>query len=258
MSSVLTRIFTSISEIKINTDKSLIFSKYDEVKTFKFEGSQFSTIDKNLDLEDPNRLAQVSIIVSGNTMIYFRSYKKVLELISNIGGFFNGVTYTVYLVLFLYSQNTILFHSISNIISEEEISDSLKKSIVEDIVKTKYFKPELIKIIKPSTILCRSHGSGAGADNLNELRDIRNERDREGRNPERENNFNLNKNFQSKRVQKEIENNRQEPNPNRENNRCPVNDSGTHLPVNIDNSNINQELQSQNRNNIDNSNNSRQ
>jgi hypothetical protein len=181
-------------------------------------------------LED-NRLAQISLIVSGNSVIYFRSYRKLFDLISTIGGFFNSINYASYLILYLYSQNTILFHSISSIISEQEIYDSLENSILENNEKKKIFKPELIKINpKPNSNSIRRLGLD------NEIRDF---------GDERQNNSNLMEDNRGEVIRRE-----------RQFNRPPaVDNSRTHLPIN-DNSNINQELQ--NRNNIDVSNNSRQ
>ena len=134
------RIYSWITEIKIFTDKDLVFSNFEESKTFKFTGTSFSNELRKDFVE--NSLAQVSLIVSGDTQIYYRGYKKLLEIITSIGGFINGITYTVILLLHIYSKNTILWHCISKILSENEISDRLNKSIIE---KNKLFKPDMNK-----------------------------------------------------------------------------------------------------------------
>jgi len=139
-SKVFTRIYTWISEIKILTDKSLIFSNFEETKTFKFNGSTESVeLDKEM---EKSRLTQISIVVSGNTEVYYRSYKKLLDIITEIGGFFNCIKFIVYIILFLYSKNTIMWHCISSIISEQEILDGLNRSLIEKNV----LKPEIIRV----------------------------------------------------------------------------------------------------------------
>ncbi len=133
------------------------------------------------------------------------------------------------MILYIYSRNTILFHSISSIICEQEINKSLEKSIIEDIEKKKYFKPEIIKV-KPIT----KSNDGLSRSNY-QIRDLA---------EERENEINDYNRLAINRLEGEREINR------------PADNSRTHLPMNNDNSNINQELQ--NRNNQDNSNISRQ
>ena len=68
-------------------------------------------------------------ITSGNTQIYSRNYRKLLDVIVQIGGFFNGIIYSAYFILYLYSKNIILWHCISSVISDNEIKDKLDKNI---------------------------------------------------------------------------------------------------------------------------------
>ena len=143
-SKVFKRIFRWISEVKILTDKSLVFSNFQEIKTFKFLDLLDST-ELNKEME---RLAEISLIVSGNTQLYYRSYKKLFDVISNIGGFYNGIIHIVYIILHLYSKNTIIWHCISSIMSEQEISDCLNKPLLEKIKidKRNNLKPEIVNI----------------------------------------------------------------------------------------------------------------
>jgi hypothetical protein len=70
----------------------------------------------------------MTFITSGDTEIYYRKYKKLFEIIIQIGGFSNGIFFGAYLILFVYSNNIILWKCISRVISKEEMNERLDKN----------------------------------------------------------------------------------------------------------------------------------
>ena len=70
---------------------------------------------------------------SGNTEIYERNYKKLFEVIAQIGGFANGVFFSAYVILYWYTSNIIFWKSVLSILSPEEIKLSIKNENIRNI-----------------------------------------------------------------------------------------------------------------------------
>jgi len=127
-----------MSEIRIKSDKSLVFESYEEEKKFKLTGTR-EIVDLRPDHAlFPGTFNQLSIITTGNTQIYIRTYRKLFDIIVQIGGFFNGIIYTATVFLYLYSNNLILWNCIYNVISTNELEERLiNQKIKIDLEKEK-------------------------------------------------------------------------------------------------------------------------
>lgn len=120
--SIYKNYFREIQEIRINTDTNLLFTSYEETKTYKF-----SSFRENVDLRTkhslfPGTFNQMTLITSQKTQIYTRTYKKLFDIIVQIGGFFNGIIYASSFILFMYSKNLILWECIYYSMSLDEIN----------------------------------------------------------------------------------------------------------------------------------------
>jgi len=136
--------FREIKEIRINSDKNLFFESFEETKNFKFSNLRESVDMRKDHSLFPGTFSQMTFITSGDTHIYFRKYKKLFEVIILIGGFCNGLFSVAYIILFLYSNNMILWSCISSIISKDEINVRLDKKFKINKQKEKSYKSEII------------------------------------------------------------------------------------------------------------------
>ena len=122
--SIFKSYYTEVQEIRINTDKSLIFTEMEETKSYKFINTRESVDTRKFHIF-PGTFSQMLFITTGNTQIHKRSYKKLFDVIVQIGGFFNGIIYVAYFLNFLYSKNMIVWHCVTSLISTNEISENL-------------------------------------------------------------------------------------------------------------------------------------
>ena len=119
--------FRDISEIRINTDKNLIFSDFNEIKTYNFGESR-----AEVDLKKENRLvpgsfSQMNFVTTGKTLIYYRNYRKLFDVIAHIGGFSNGIISIAYMLTYIYSQNLMNWKCIISLLSQDEVLEGLEK-----------------------------------------------------------------------------------------------------------------------------------
>ena len=164
--SIFKSYYTEIQEIRINTDKSLIFTEMEETKSYKFINTRESVDTRKFHIF-PGTFSQMLFITTGNTQIHIRSYKKLFDVIVQIGGFFNGIVYCANIILYFYSKNIILWHCISGILSSDEIKDNLdNKSFIH-----RYDREEHInRIINFRTIKVepKSNSQNSGQPNQND------------------------------------------------------------------------------------------
>lgn len=151
-SSIYKNYFREINEVRINSDKNLFFESYQEIKSFKM-GNLRESVDLRRDHPIyPGTFSQMTFITSGDTLIYFRKYKKLFEVVIQIGGFSNGLFFVAYFILFLHSNNMILWNCISSIISKEEIMERLGHNYKinnKNKIKTEtIFKSEMVNVNK--------------------------------------------------------------------------------------------------------------
>ena len=123
--SVFKNHFLEISEIRINSDKNLIFGDYEKEKKFRLRQKREEVDLRSVHAIFPRTFNQMTIVTSGNTEIYNRYYRKLFDIIVEIGGFFNGIIYAATLILYLYSNNIILWQCIYSIISSKELEERL-------------------------------------------------------------------------------------------------------------------------------------
>jgi len=124
-STIFKNYYREISEVRLKTDNNLIFSSYEERRSYKFSQMR-ETADLRKDHNlFPGTFSQMTFITSGNTIIYLRNYRKLFDLITRIGGFLNGIIYSTQIILFFYSENIILWKCISSIISTDEVNERL-------------------------------------------------------------------------------------------------------------------------------------
>ena len=127
---VYTNYLQDISEIRIKTDRNLFLSSYEEERSYKFHAlSQFVDIRPDDHIFKKKAITKFTYVNTGSTDIYVRTYKKLFELITELGGFTNGVSNFAVLFLYLFSSNTILWHCISSILTKDEIEMNIAKKI---------------------------------------------------------------------------------------------------------------------------------
>lgn len=118
------------SEIRLNTDKSLFLFDYEEERSYSFQSTRESVDLRKNHFVVPSCFSQMSIVLNGNTKIYTRTYLKLFALIANIGGLFNGIVYSAYILLYFYSKNIILWYCITGILSPDEIKDNIDDNFI--------------------------------------------------------------------------------------------------------------------------------
>jgi len=129
-SSIFKTYYKEMSEIRLNSDESLLFPSYEETKTYKFTQSREVSDLRENHKNFPGTFSQINFIANSGTQIYYRTYRKLFEIIVQIGGFFNGVIYTATIILYLYSNNIILWHCIYSIISTNELQERFNNPIL--------------------------------------------------------------------------------------------------------------------------------
>jgi len=154
-----------MSEIILNSDNSLLFPYYEETKTYIFTQKREEVDMRKEHANVPGTYSQMNFFANTNTVIYNRSYRKLFEVISQIGGFSNGIIYSAYIILYLYSRNKILWSCIASIISPKEINEemgNINNKLNNEIIHSKFFNRkkenrinlinEVNSIFPPSTI----------------------------------------------------------------------------------------------------------
>lgn len=197
--------FQEVKEIRINTDKNLFFESYEQEKSFKF-----SSLRESVDLRKENSLfpgtfSQMTFVVSGDTEIYYRKYRKMFEVIIQIGGFSNGILYAAYIILFIYSNNMILYNCISSIISKDEVKARLNKDFKIENKNNSNIKSEMIIINKKKSNNISNINENDNPNNDNPNNDNENNEDNED-NENNENENNENENNQNENNQNENNN----------------------------------------------------
>jgi len=114
-----------MSEIILNSDDSLLFPYYEETKTYIFTQKREEVDMRKEHANVPGAYSQMNFFANTNTLVYNRSYRKFFEVVVQIGGFSNGIIYSAYIILYLYSRNIILWSCIASIISPKEINENL-------------------------------------------------------------------------------------------------------------------------------------
>jgi hypothetical protein len=135
-SSIYKFLVREMSEIRLNTDKDLLFNSNEETRSYKFAQKR-EEVDMREENENvPGAYSQMNINASGNTIIYKRRYKKLFEVFIEIGGFFNGVNFIALIILYIYSKNIILWQCIYSLIPSNELDNRLKENL-QNINKNK-------------------------------------------------------------------------------------------------------------------------
>ena len=145
-SSIFKNHIRELSEVIIRSDKSLLFrqSSYEEEKKYKLHLKREEVDLRSDHAIFPGTFNQMTFITSDNTVIYVREYRKLLYVIIQIGGFFNGIIYSATIILYIYSNNKILWECINNIISSNELEERLKNPLPIELKGI--FKPEISEI----------------------------------------------------------------------------------------------------------------
>jgi hypothetical protein len=132
-----------MSEIKIITDNDLLFSNYEEKKSFKFMQKREETDLRKEHGNVKECFSQMNFFANTKTEVYIRRYTKLFEVIGKIGGFSNGIIFTAYIILYIYSKNLILWNCISVLISSKEINQNIgiieKNSNNRELIISKIF-----------------------------------------------------------------------------------------------------------------------
>ena len=129
-SSIFKTFIKEMSEIRLITDNTLFFSSYEEIKTYKFSESREEVDMRKEHANVPGIFSQINIFTNTKTAIYKRSYRKLFEVIAQIGGFSNRIIFAAQVLLYIYSENILLYNCISTLISPKEIKENL--GIIDD------------------------------------------------------------------------------------------------------------------------------
>ena len=84
-----------------------------------------------------------------------------------IGGFSNGIIFSTQLILYLYSNNIILWHCIFSVISSDEIKERLDNPVVIKLDKEDNFKKiksDIINVNSRPKINDEENGEGGGKE----------------------------------------------------------------------------------------------
>jgi hypothetical protein len=143
-----------ISEVRINSNKNLIFGSYEEEKQYKLEVQREEVDLRKVHAVKPRAFSQMTIRTSPNTYIIYREYKKLLDILIKIGGFFNTIYYFTTIFLFVYSKNLIYWKSINCLLSSNEINERINPNYPKNIdfnIKniSNNNKSHIMKIDKP-------------------------------------------------------------------------------------------------------------
>ena len=122
-----------INHLKVSTDRNLIFSSFEEEIGYKFAPSKETILFWDDHPIIPGAFAQFNFFTSGNSQFYTRIFAKLLELITEVGGFTNGIIFSAQIILFLYSSNIILWHCIFIVLANKEIKERLNGIRIIDI-----------------------------------------------------------------------------------------------------------------------------
>jgi hypothetical protein len=158
LTSSMYKIFVrELSEKRLKTDNSLLFSSYNEKNIYKFTQRREEIDLKKDNANFPGSFSQINFVANTNTEIIQRNYTKLFQVISEIGGFLNGIIFIAYLVLYMYSNNLILWNCIGVLISTKDIKDSI--GLNED-------KSHKHREIINSRIFARSNLNGSNVNNI--------------------------------------------------------------------------------------------
>lgn len=120
--SIYKSLTTEITDIRVKTDDNLIFYGQDEKKSYKILSTKESVDFKKEYPILKGVFSHFTFTTTGNQHIYDRTYKKVFNVVTDIGGFYNGIKFAAILILYIYSNNMILWHCIYLIFNESEIN----------------------------------------------------------------------------------------------------------------------------------------
>ena len=114
----------------IKTNKGLIFDEIIETSTYSYERNDVFTYD-----DATNKLYTIYCFWLGNRVDYYeRTYKRLLDIISNIGGFYQFIVFSAVFLNRFYNSFIILF-DIENLLNSSisnEKSHLLKKRKIND------------------------------------------------------------------------------------------------------------------------------
>lgn len=132
-----------MSEVRIKTDNGIVFNSEEETKNYKFSQKREEVDMRKEHANVPGTFSQMNFIANGNTQIYERKIKKFFEIIVTIGGFANGIIYSAYVILFLYSKNMIVWNCIEANFSQNEINQNVlfikKEKVQNEVINSRLF-----------------------------------------------------------------------------------------------------------------------
>lgn len=160
--------YYEINDVVINTDNNVFLNNNIEEKGYKFSALRESMQFWREHPIIPNTFTQINFICPGDTKIYTRIYHKLLKVITQIGGFSNGIIFSAQIIMFLYSSNIILWHCIFIVLSNHEIKDKLNENNGANHVSQNYSNN-----FKSSSINKINIERDSNINNLNNFNDIR-------------------------------------------------------------------------------------
>ena len=134
----------------IKTNKGLVFDEIIENSTYSYERNDVFTYE-----DDTNKIYTIYCFWLGNRIDYYeRTYKRLQDIISNIGGFYQFIIFSAVFINRFYNSFVILFDTenlLNSSISNEKFHLLQKGKIkypkkVEEIINKKYHKSSVNKI----------------------------------------------------------------------------------------------------------------
>lgn len=117
--------FREASEIRINSNENIFSFDYQETRSYRFSVSREEIDLRPEHANFPGTFTQINFIANSNTKIYTRTYESLFEIFVRIGGFLNGIVYSVSIILYTYSSNKILWQCFYNNFSSKDIDNNL-------------------------------------------------------------------------------------------------------------------------------------
>ena len=125
--------------MNLKTDNYLFFSLNEDIKTYRFLQSREEVDLRKDHINVPGSFSQMNFFSNTKTEIYTRKQRKFFEVIAKIGGFSSGIIFAS-AILYIYSENLILWHCIFTLISSNEIKKIVglfEENINNEAIKTK-------------------------------------------------------------------------------------------------------------------------
>ena len=138
-STMYKRIWLYLTDIKIISDKGILFQNNDEENFFTYDSMRFDTDLRNIDLlEEPGNFLAFTILNSGKVMIYNRKYFKFQDYLATIGGIIKSISIFCSILNYFNARNAYYTKIITDFIIQNQIKKNFnfRNETEKTIIKT--------------------------------------------------------------------------------------------------------------------------